>query len=305
MTQQNQSTLAGRRILFLGDSITQNGAYVTMIEYYLNRNFPTQNFDLISIGLSSETASGLSEKIHPFPRPCVHERLARALSAIKPEVVVACYGMNDGIYHPQSSERFHAFQTGILKLVRDAQSAGAQVVLLTPPPFDALPIEKSLLNDDAPDFSYINPFCKYDQVLQEYSRWIMNLKQPGVTAADLHTPLNDYLKQRRQKDPRLCFCSDGIHPSAAGHLLMARAFLKALGVPLLDVDLDAELKAMQADRLFTLTDTHRQTRSSGWLDFVGYTRDTAVKKNSREAEARAAAKLQEEIDSLRRAHTGP
>src|SRR5262245_44942679 len=73
---------AGKRVLWLGDSITQQGDYVTFVAYYLDRMFPGARFDFISIGLASETTSCLSEKAHPFPRPCVHERLQRALELV-------------------------------------------------------------------------------------------------------------------------------------------------------------------------------------------------------------------------------
>lgn len=135
-----QPLLANKRVLWLGDSITQAGDYVTFVEYFLEKQYPAERFDFVSIGLASETASCLSEKTHPFPRPCVQERLQRALALVKPQVVVACYGMNDGIYHPQSVERMQAFERGMEKLIAAAHAAGAQVVLLTPPPFDALPL---------------------------------------------------------------------------------------------------------------------------------------------------------------------
>ena len=80
------------RVMFLGDSITHGGGYISMIEYFLHKKYPEKAFDMIGIGLSSETASGLSEKTHPFPRPCIHERLDRALAKVKPDVVVACVG---------------------------------------------------------------------------------------------------------------------------------------------------------------------------------------------------------------------
>jgi hypothetical protein len=106
-------SLSNKRVLWLGDSITQAGDYVTFVEYFLEKQYPAEGFDFVSIGLASETASCLSEKTHPFPRPCVQERLQRALDLVKPQVVVACYGMNDGIYHPQSAERILAFQRGL------------------------------------------------------------------------------------------------------------------------------------------------------------------------------------------------
>lgn len=292
--------LDGKRIMFLGDSISQDGTYVSMIEYSIQKSFPGKTFDIVSIGLSSETVSGLSEKKHPFPRPCVHERLARALDKVKPALVVACYGMNDGIYHPQSPERLKAYQDGLLKLVADAKAAGAQVVLQTPPPFDPVPVEKKLLKDDAPDFSYMNPYFKYDAVLRDYSQWIVELKMPGVFCVDLNTPLTEYLKAQRVKTPAFCFSGDGIHPSKAGHLMMARAFLKAMGVAVPETDLEQELKTMLADPLFGLVDKHRRTRSAGWLDFVGYTRGGTVKKPSVEQAEKEAAALQEQIDVMRR-----
>jgi len=48
------------RVLILGDSITAGGHYVSYAEYLLNRQFPEQTFDIISIGLSSETLRWLS-----------------------------------------------------------------------------------------------------------------------------------------------------------------------------------------------------------------------------------------------------
>ena len=109
--------LRAQRVLFLGDSITHAGHYVALIEAQLRLQQVDPMPDIINLGLSSETCSGLSEEGHPFPRPDVHERLDRALEQLKPDVVVACYGMNDGIYHPQSDERFAAYQDGVNRLI--------------------------------------------------------------------------------------------------------------------------------------------------------------------------------------------
>src|SRR5207237_689024 len=90
----------GQRVLFLGDSNTFTGQFIAYLDAYLFTRFPGQKFELINLGLPSETVSGLSEPDHPYPRPNVHDRLERALAEAKPEVVFACYGMNDGIYYP-------------------------------------------------------------------------------------------------------------------------------------------------------------------------------------------------------------
>jgi lysophospholipase L1-like esterase len=100
---EHVDALAGKRVVFLGDSITQAGGYVAFTTYYLERLYPGKAFDVLDLGLASETLSGLSEEGHAggkFPRPYLFERLGRVLERAKPEVVVACYGMNDGIYLP-------------------------------------------------------------------------------------------------------------------------------------------------------------------------------------------------------------
>ncbi|HEX3435797.1 MAG TPA: SGNH/GDSL hydrolase family protein [Pseudacidobacterium sp.] len=294
-----QTTLANKRVLWLGDSITQAGDYVTFVEYYLEKHYPRDHFDIVSIGLASETASCLSEKSHPFPRPCVHERLQRALALVKPQIVVACYGMNDGIYHPQSPERMQAFEQGIDKLIAAVHAAGAQMILLTPPPFDRLPL-KQLASKDAPDFGFRTPYEGYDSVLTDYARWEMTLPPGEATVIDLHSPIDAYLAERRKNEPEFTFANkDGIHPNALGHLLMAETVLKGLGSPIISRDLDAELARVQADPLYALIKEQREARSAGWLKFVGYTRGETVKASSVDDVEEANRQVQSKIDALR------
>ena len=88
------------RIVFLGDSITHSGQYIEFVETVLLAN-TDKHYEILDLGLSSETVSGLSEEGHAggkFPRPDLHERLDRVLATTKPELVIACYGMNCGIY---------------------------------------------------------------------------------------------------------------------------------------------------------------------------------------------------------------
>ncbi len=60
------------RVVFLGDSITQAGRYIEYLELIYRLENPNTKPDWIPLGLSSETASGLSEPGHAggeFPRP--------------------------------------------------------------------------------------------------------------------------------------------------------------------------------------------------------------------------------------------
>lgn len=301
MPESAAMLLMNRRVLVLGDSITHDGKYVTFLEYYLSRKFTNQNFDFISIGLSSETTSGLSEKAHPFPRPCVFERLQRALDTIKPTTVIACYGMNDGIYHPQSADRMTAFQDGIRRLSGAVQGAGAQLILLTPPPFDTLPVARHLQLGNAPDFSYERPFTNYDAVLADYSRWELGLPVgDAALVVDLHSTFLESIKAQREKSRKFSFTKDGIHPGATGHLLMAQTILRSVGIDEGWDDLQAELTKIEADPLYPLIRDRREKRSAAWLDYIGYTRDKTVKTPSVDLAEKEAAEAQERIDAARR-----
>ncbi len=297
--------LAAKRVLIVGASITQDGSYVNFMEYYLNRLYPKQRFDIISIGLASETLSGLTEKQHPFARPDLLNRLPQALKLIKPQIVIAVdYGLNDGIYHPQSPERFAAFKSGVHQLITTVTNAGARLVLLTPEPFDSLPV-KSKLAVNAPDFAYFAPYAGYDSVMTDYTNWELTLHDLGVLIVDIHTPINRYLEQRRGLNPDFSFGADGIHPDKAGHLLIAQTLLKALGIPLATRSLEEDLEKINADPLFSLIAQQREIRSKGWLDYVGYTRDKSVKSDSiAPAETKVAA-LQLKIDRLRTPGSAP
>jgi lysophospholipase L1-like esterase len=288
--------LAGKRLVVLGDSITQQGTWVSFLEYYLLREFPALDFDLISVGLASETASGLSEEDHPFPRPCIHERLEAVLAATKPDILLACYGMNDGIYHPPSPEREAAYRAGILKLVAKAREAGVgTVVLLTPGTFEGS--EKKTVRE--PPYGYKRPYRDYDGVLAGYAAWIMSLAQPGVCSIDLHTPMAEFAARKRVDDPAFVLARDGIHPGPLGHLIMTEAILRSLGMPVPD-DAEAELKRVLDDPLYKLAASHRQLRSDGWLPYIGYTRGRPFKTDSITETESKASDLMAQINALRR-----
>src|SRR6266550_8676496 len=120
-----------KRVIFLGDSITYSGGYVTLVEAYFVTRYPGRTIEFINVGLPSETVSGLSEEGHAggqFPRPDLHERLRRVIEQTKPDLVFACYGMNDGIYLPLNEERFAKFRKGMIWLHKQVTKAGALMI---------------------------------------------------------------------------------------------------------------------------------------------------------------------------------
>lgn len=280
LSAQDADSLAGKRVVFLGDSITQAGGYVGFTTYYLEKLHPRKDFDIIGLGLASETLSGLSEDGHAggqFPRPCLFERLGRVLEKAKPEVVFACYGMNDGIYLPLEKERTEAFQKGVAKLIEQCQKAGAkQIFLVTPPIYD---------------FSSTKGEFNYDAVLTEYAKWEMSLKTPGVTVIDLHTAM-----RKARADRTTPFSGDKVHPGDDGQFLIAKTILTALGVKLPD----ETLVMVKADPLFKLVEAKRGARSAAWMKHTGYTREKTVKPESLGTAEADAVAIQEKIDALRR-----
>lgn len=277
---QTVDSLAGKKAVFLGDSITQGGGYVTFTSYYLDKLYPEKNFDIYGLGLSSETVSGLSEDNHAggaFPRPCLFERLGRLLERVKPDIVFACYGINDGIYLPLDSERFAAFKKGVTTLIDQCKTAGVkEIFLITPPIFDFSP--------KADEFNY-------DSVMTKYAAWELTLNIPGVRVIDLHTAMG------KARDARTVpFSRDRVHPGDEGHLLMAKTILAAFGVQIPD----ETVATIKDDPLFKLVDRKRRLRSSRWMKHIGYTREKNVPPQPLGNIETGATEIQEEIDALRR-----
>lgn len=220
-----------RRVVFLGDSNTFAGTSIAYIEAFLYTRFPDKHFELINLGLPSETVSGLSEPDHPYPRPDIHERLERALAKTKPELVVACYGMNDGIYYPFSDDRLDKYKAGIHKLIDRVAKAGAKIVLVTPSPFDPVPIAKQVRPLGEAKYSWLKPYEKYDDVLDRYSGWLITLRDKGFMVVDAHAAIRQFLAEVRVKEPGFFLSGDGIHPNPTGHALVASRILQAFNAP--------------------------------------------------------------------------
>lgn len=280
------------RVLFLGDSITHDGRYITFVETFFRENSAPREAlpDLINLGLPSETLSGQSEPDHPFPRPDVHERLDRALEKVKPDLVVACYGMNDGIYHPFSEERFAAYQDGVKRLIAKVKASGAKLVLMTPPPFDPQPMReagKLLPEKDGANYSWKTIYQDYDEkVIARYAAWILEQDdREGVDGViDLHRPINDYVTATRSKDPAFAMSKDGVHIDETGHRILAEVMLGAWG-------LTEKGKPLEVDTdIYALVNQRQKALHNSWLSHVGHKRPgTKAGPPLAEAQSQAAS----------------
>lgn len=279
-----------KRVLFLGDSITHAGHYITLIESQLllrDGRAP----EMLNLGLPSETCSGLSEPAHPFPRPDVHERLDRALERVDADVVVVCYGMNDGIYYPFSEERFEAYQKGIEKLIAKVHTSGARLIVMTPPAFDPLPLKKAgkLKPAGADEYAWFEIYEGYDDVLKQYSKWLVARQDKRVAMTiDLHSPVTRYVAKKRKSDADFTMSPDGVHVNNEGHAVLASAILKSWGVT----------EAKLPDELVKLVGQRQKVLHDSWLSHVEHKRPGVKAGLPIEDAQRAAEAITTKIEAV-------
>ena len=267
-----------KRVLFLGDSITHGSHYVCDVEAYFVMRYPERKIEFINEGLPSETVSGLSEPGHAggqFPRPDLHERLARVLAGTKPDLVFACYGMNDGIYLPLDDGRFGRFKEGMTWMHEQVTAAGAKIVHVTPPTYDAVRGHNQT----------------YNAVLDAYSDWLLSQRDKGWDVVDVHGPMNRYLESHRKTDPAYFLSGDGVHPNELGHWLMAKQILLHLGAA--DVEKDEDVAAMVAvhphgAEILKLIEKEQSIMKEAWLTSTGHKRPMKPGLPLPEAEAKTA-----------------
>lgn len=271
------------RIVFLGNSITYDGKYVVDIATYLTTHYPGARYEIIDVGLPSETVSGLSEPGHAggqFPRPDLHERLARVLALTKPDLVFAGYGMNDGIYMPFDEERFLKYREG-LKWLHD--TVGVPFIHMTPAVYD----------------EQRGGAKGYAAVMDRYAAWVLSQRDSlGWKVADVYGPMKQYLDDHRRLDPGFGFAHDGVHPDSLGHWIMARSVLKYLGEKISDED-GVEIVLNGKDpAIFKLVSESQQISKDAWLTAAGHKRP-GMNKGLPLGEAKAkCAGIQQHIREL-------
>jgi lysophospholipase L1-like esterase len=244
---------SAKRIAVLGDSITQDGRWVADLAAWMEeQGLPA---DVINVGLSSETISGLTEVGHAggtFPRPDLFDRLDRVLTVTRPDVVLAMYGMNCGIYQPLDDGRFAKFKDGIERLHAAVENAGARIIHLTPPIYDKQPGKPDPAGG-----------ADYDAVLAAYSTWLLSKRAAGWGVIDVHGPMKEALEARRKENPEATFTPDCIHPNDAGHWAIGRAVIAGLGdeAAATDPHLEATLAPFLpqvTQRMKLLSDAYRE-----------------------------------------------
>ena len=208
----------GDRVVFYGDSITDQRLYTTFVESYAVTRFPEMNVAFIHSGWGGDRVSGGGGGL-------IDTRLSRDVYAYHPTVMTVMLGMNDGSYRKFDEVIFNEFAGGYRHIVTSVKTAvpGIRMTLIEPSPYDDV--------TRAPMFE-----GGYNQVLVRYGQFVKELAgKESVDDADLNTYVVSALQKAQTLDAAKApdLIKDRVHPGAGGHLLMAAALLKAWGAPAL------------------------------------------------------------------------
>ena len=216
----------GDRVVFYGDSITDQRLYTTFTETYVLTRFPQLHVAFVHSGWGGDRVTGGGGGQ-------VDVRLQRDVLAYRPTVMTIMLGMNDGGYRAFDPKIFETFTHGFEHIVETVRRAlpDVRITAIEPSPFDDV--------TRPPQFEggYNNVLLRFGEFLKQVAA------KDKLTIADLNTPVVAALRKANQTDPQTAqkILPDRVHPGPAGHLLMAEALLRAWNAPAVvsSVEIDA------------------------------------------------------------------
>lgn len=208
----------GDRVVFYGDSITDQRLYTTFTETYVVTRFPRLDVTFVHSGWGGDRVTGGGGGR-------IDQRLSRDVFAYKPTVMTVMLGMNDASYRAYDPKIFDTYARGYEHIVDSVKShlPGIRMTLIQPSPFDDVTRE--------PNFE-----GGYNAVLVRYGEFVKELAaKNGLDVADLNTSVVEATKKAFASDPENAkkLNPDRIHPGPSGQLLMSAALLKAWKAPAL------------------------------------------------------------------------
>ena len=221
----------GDRVVFLGDSITEQRLYTTYIEAYALTRHPDWKLSFRNVGWGGDT-SWLRQRAHPDEKELfaadaatqqkmvvdsVGRGLDRDVLPLKPTLVTVKFGMNDHSYVAFREDIFRAYVRSQTQIAKVLGAHGARVAFLTPQPIE----EKR----PDPDKDVRN------QALRQFSDGLKDLSaKSGATFVDQFDPYMTILLRERAANPSgFIGGGDAVHPGPIGQTVMAWAVLKGLG----------------------------------------------------------------------------
>ncbi len=197
------------RLAIIGDSITEQKMYSRIMETYLTACLPELKVTVRQYGWGGETAEGFKN------------RMVSDALRFGPTVATTCYGMNDHKYRAYDEANGQWYRENQLTIVKAFKAAGARFVLGSPGcvgpkvPWAKAGSEEMNLN-----------LCELRNIDLAIA------KEEKVVFADVFWPMLTLgWKATNQFGPAYAIAGkDAVHPGWAGHVVMAAAYLHALGV---------------------------------------------------------------------------
>ena len=212
-------------VAFVGNSITRNGEFYSIVSLYQATRFPHLKVKINNYGCGGNKVVDVAERINGD------------ILEFNPNCISMMLGMNDlggnyytpsllvnGVYSASTlasqQTAKNTYFTGMKSLVNTFKGKGIKVLLQSPTMFDEKLVTASALD-------YRNkPLGVFRDSVERWS------KQFGLQFVDYHTIMNRIDSLEKLKNPTFTIVStDRIHPQTLGHFVMAYAYLKALGMP--------------------------------------------------------------------------
>ena len=223
----------GDRVVFYGDSITDQRLYTTFAETYVVTRFPQLDVSFVHSGWGGDRVTGGGGGP-------IDVRLPRDVFAYRPTVMTIMLGMNDGAYRTFDQPIFDTYARGYQHIIDSVKEnlPGIRITVIEPSPFDDV--------TQPPKFE-----GGYNAVLVRYSQFVKELAgRENLGVADLNSPVVAALAKAKATDAELAkkIIPDRVHPGPGGHLLMAGELLKSWHAPALvsALELDAAAKKVVA-----------------------------------------------------------
>src|ERR1035441_1625773 len=121
----------GDRVVFYGDSITDQRLYTTFVETYVVTRFPRMKVSFVHSGVGGDRVTGGGAG-------AIDVRLARDGAAYKPTVMTIMLGMTDARYRAFDQKIFDAFTAGYRHIIQSVKEAlpGIRITVMQPSPYD-------------------------------------------------------------------------------------------------------------------------------------------------------------------------
>jgi lysophospholipase L1-like esterase len=209
------------KVIFLGDSITQQGensegegtykGFITLLRENVSREV-----ELINKGIGGNKVSDLLLRYNDD------------VLKLKPNIVFIYIGIND-VWHKYdwgTGSDIDIYEKGLRKIITDVKAVGAKIILCTP----------TVIGENSGEFKLNNNFKDIDTMeimnkdLDAFSDVVRNLSSEFNTdLLDLRKKFKEYISENNyQNMPKGVLTSDGVHLNNEGNKLIADEMIKFL-----------------------------------------------------------------------------